>query len=543
MQPFSVPPTHTQTDNRIPALRCDKDVGRKNRRWPQWRRTAQASDFLGILPFGDFQLAIVDAYVLEAGNQIIMQLERTIADIVQKLREGRFPNEQSISQGIVLRILSDLGWDVYDTNIVWPEYSTGEGRVDFALCDPPAKPRCFVEVKQQGKAEDGVKQALEYAFHTGSQFVTLTDGQTWSFYLPAEQGSYEDRRVFKLDLFERTTQESAEILRRYLERERVASGDALETARKEYRNRNRRSAARQAIPESWSEIVERGDEQLVELLTDAVESKVGIRPDENDILNFFSGLVASEPPVYVQPAGTRSVPPRSSSLRTGTGATGPTKTVRRSRSEAAARVYAVVDGAKPPRKGSVLSYVCETIAAAGGKASFETISESVISGGHQGARSGKPVTAKNMTDTVWHGVQSGTLRVVAGKPVNVSSAYKGKPSDSVRSGTGILRGEDFSYGSAKDAMVFVLGELAKSDPSFLQRCSQHPAFRGRKRRHVAQHAADLYPGRPDLSKYHVPLPGGWLVGTNLNNRIKLRIIQGAAEVAGLTFGRDVVVEF
>ena len=113
-----------------------------------------------------------------------MQLERTVADIDQKLRDGRFPNEQSISQGIVLRILSDLGWDVYDTNVVWPEFSTGEGRVDFALCAPPAKPKCFVEVKQQGKAEDGVKQALEYAFHTGAQFVTLTDGQTWSFYLP-----------------------------------------------------------------------------------------------------------------------------------------------------------------------------------------------------------------------------------------------------------------------------------------------------------------------------------------------------------------------
>ena len=191
---------------------------------------------------------MVDAYEPGAGKKSIMQVERTIEDIAQKLREGRFPNEQSISQGIVLRILSNLGWEVYDTNIVWPEYSTGEGRVDFALCAPPGNPRCFVEVKQPGKAEDGVKQALEYAFHTGAQFVTLTDGQTWSFYLPAEQGSYEDRRVFKLDLFERTERESAEILQRYLERERLASGEALKTARQEYRDRNRRSAARQAIP-------------------------------------------------------------------------------------------------------------------------------------------------------------------------------------------------------------------------------------------------------------------------------------------------------
>ena len=76
-----------------------------------------------------------------------MPLEATLADIGNKLREGRFPNERAISQGIVLRVLSEMGWNVYDTNIVWSEYSTGEGRVDFALCEPPAKPRVFVEQK------------------------------------------------------------------------------------------------------------------------------------------------------------------------------------------------------------------------------------------------------------------------------------------------------------------------------------------------------------------------------------------------------------
>ncbi len=381
-----------------------------------------------------------------------MQIERTIADIVQKLREGRFPNEQSISQGIVLRVLSDLGWDVYDTKIVWPEYSTGEGRVDFALCAPSAKPKSFVEVKQPGKAEDGVKQALEYAFHTGAQFVTLTDGQTWSFYLPAEQGSYEDRRVFKLDLFERTKQESGEILRRYLEQERVASGEALDTARKEYRNKNRRAAARQAIPAAWKEIVERGDQQLVDLLTDAVESKAGIRPDESDILSFFDGQVAEEP---LKSSGAQSPPKR---LKKAQVSANPGRTKTKKSTTKKTR--------KPARKAA-------------------------------------------------HG--------------------------SVPKGSGVLHGKEFSYATAKEAMVFILSELAKADPTFLHRCSQHPAFQGRKRRHVAQRASDLYPDRPDMIKFHDVLPRGWVVGINLSNRSKMRIIQGAAEVAGITFGRDIKV--
>lgn len=39
------------------------------------------------------------------------------------------------------------------------------------------------------------------------------------------------------------------------------------------------------------------------------------------------------------------------------------------------------------------------------------------------------------------------------------------------------------------------------------------------------------------------LPGGWHVATNLNNILKKTIIKLAAEFAGLSFGKDVVVEF
>jgi hypothetical protein len=251
----------------------------------------------------------------------LMSLETTLTDITARLRQGRFPNEQAISQGIVLRVLQELGWDTWDTNIIWPEYQTGEGRADFALCHPPSKPAIFIEVKQPGKAEDAVRQALEYAFHTGVPFVVLTDGRTWSFYLPAEQGSYEDRRVYKLDLFERPSGDAASTLDRYLAQTRVESGEALETSRKEYRSRNRKSQARAAIPDAWRELVEKGDELLVELLASAVESKTGVRPDDDDAAEYLAGLgrtvfvesaprsTSSQQPL--SPLPVRHAPPRS----------------------------------------------------------------------------------------------------------------------------------------------------------------------------------------------------------------------------------------
>jgi hypothetical protein len=219
-----------------------------------------------------------------------VSLKATITDITTRLRQGIFSNEQAISQGIVLRLLQELGWDTWDTATVWPEYQTGEGRADFALCYPPKKPAIFIEVKQPGKAEDAVRQALEYAFHTGVPFIVLTDGKTWSFYLPAEQGSYEDRRVYTLDLLERPAVEATETLNRYLSRERVAAGEALQTARQEYRNRHRHSEARAAIPDVWNELVGKGNEELVELLARNVELKTGIRPDTDDVAEFLAGM-------------------------------------------------------------------------------------------------------------------------------------------------------------------------------------------------------------------------------------------------------------
>jgi predicted type IV restriction endonuclease len=365
-----------------------------------------------------------------------MSLETTLVDITARLRQGRFPNEQAISQGIVLRVFQELGWDTWDTTVVWPEYQTGEGRADFALCHQATKPAVFTEVKQPGRAEEGVRQSLEYGFHAGVPFVVLTDGKTWSFYLPAEQGSYEDRRVYKLDLFERPPAEAAEVLHRYLERTRVESGEALEAARKEYRSRNRRSQAKAAIPEAWRELVEKGDELLVDLLASAVESKAGVRPDTDDVAEFLAGL-------------------------------------------------------------------------------------------------GRPV----IVEAAWNAAPRPATPEFT-RPLHIPAG-----AESSRSGRLVLLGKVYPYHNAKDAMLITLRELAKTDASFLERCSQHPDAQGRKRRYIARTAEELYPDREDLRDMRESLPGGWLVATNLNNVLKKTIIRLAAEVAGLKFGKDVIVEF
>ena len=69
------------------------------------------------------------------------------------------------------------------------------------------KTAVFIEVKRVGGIKGGDRQLFEYAFHEGVPMALLTDGQEWHFYLPLEQGSYQDRRLYKLDMINRPVEE------------------------------------------------------------------------------------------------------------------------------------------------------------------------------------------------------------------------------------------------------------------------------------------------------------------------------------------------
>lgn len=200
-----------------------------------------------------------------------MAIEQEIEAIRAGIKAGRFPNEASVSQGIVLRLLNALGWPAYDTDAVWPEYALGGRRVDFALCSPPSKPIAFIEVKQIGQSDGAERQLFEYAFHIGVPMAILTDGREWNFFLPGEQGDYGERRVYKLDIVDRDATECAERLERYLLHSAVASGSAIQAARDDYRNVSKDRQMLAAFPKAWSQLIAEDDDMLLEIVADRVE--------------------------------------------------------------------------------------------------------------------------------------------------------------------------------------------------------------------------------------------------------------------------------
>lgn len=174
--------------------------------------------------------------------------------------------------------------------MVIPEYSISGRRVDFALCYHANKPIIFIEVKQPGKILGADKQLFEYAFHAGIPFAIVTDGKEWHFYLPAEIGSYEERRLYKLDMIEREVQESAFRFLRYLDFKNVSSGDSLDNARKDYKNISKQRQTKANIPIAWDKLLEEKDELLIDIISEKVESLCGYRASGDQIIQFLSTL-------------------------------------------------------------------------------------------------------------------------------------------------------------------------------------------------------------------------------------------------------------
>ena len=245
-----------------------------------------------------------------------MKLDEHLHEIRSGIKGGRYSNEASVSQGIVLRILHALSWPTYDTQVVCPEYLLETRRVDFGLCHPRRKPIAFIEVKQIGQSEQAERQLFEYAFHVGIPLAILTDGQQWNFFLPAEQGSYGERRVYKLDIVERDVPECVARLSRYLQYEAICSGGAIEAARSDYKNVSREREMRATLPRAWIDLVEEEDELLLELIADRVESLCGFKPDPDAVASFLRTNVALKvAPDITLTSKARSAPQADDGLR------------------------------------------------------------------------------------------------------------------------------------------------------------------------------------------------------------------------------------
>ena len=112
--------------------------------------------------------------------------------------------------------------------------------------------------------------------------------------------------MYKLDLLEREKEKACEILRKYLEFDRVRSGAAIEAAQGDYRSAAKKREAERSLPEAWRNILDEPDERLMELLAEKAENICGFRPSAEQIEEFIVETLIQQKPVVPKPSGTRS---------------------------------------------------------------------------------------------------------------------------------------------------------------------------------------------------------------------------------------------
>ena len=220
-----------------------------------------------------------------------MTLKEHIDDIRDRLERGEFPpNEAAVCDDIVRRIVHELGWPRYQSQIVYPQYPVEGGQVDFALCHPASEPRVFIEVKRLGNIEGADEQLFRYAFRRGVPIAILTDGQKWQFFYATGQVDYRERKVHELDLLEEDSEESAKRFNRYLKYESICTDEAVEAIQEDHEKRQ--VAIR--LPEVWNSLLEERNESLLDAVAKKMVNLYRYKLTDEQTLNFLRTLNRTE---------------------------------------------------------------------------------------------------------------------------------------------------------------------------------------------------------------------------------------------------------
>jgi len=203
-------------------------------------------------------------------------------------------SDQATREMAVNPVIGALGWNTFNPDEVAREFSVLGGRVDYCLRGQ-MRNLVLIEVKRAGTdLSEHQEQLLRYAFDEGAPLAALTDGLVWWLYLPMAGGSWEQRRFFQIDFRERASADAAMAIHRFLNRDGVIDGTALEEAQREFESQERDRRVLVALQEAWRRVL--GDPQglLRDLLSETVQEISGVVPDREALAEFLREVSGSE---------------------------------------------------------------------------------------------------------------------------------------------------------------------------------------------------------------------------------------------------------
>lgn len=183
-------------------------------------------------------------------------------------------DEASTKQAVVLRLLSFLGWDIFNVAEVYPDFSINSSTVSYALRIRNSS-KVFIEVKRVHKILDSYqKDLVDLAARDRVELAILTNGITWWFYRVSDSGNWKQQRFHSVDLLKHKPEKFVPELIDLLSKNKVAKGESMSAAKTLFQKKQQKLAA-DFLPEAWNHVLTQPNKIFVELLSEQTEKLCG----------------------------------------------------------------------------------------------------------------------------------------------------------------------------------------------------------------------------------------------------------------------------
>ena len=212
-------------------------------------------------------------------------MPQSLRDILEELKSRRKLHtlrDTELKQSVLLRILSALGWNIFDPSEVRLGCRVGGSVVDYALLDRDAVVVLIHIFRKGVKLQSQLADLIRFGSQTGARRVVLTDGISWWIIEPGSRGSWVSKTTYTINLYDQSIEE---VHNRFWE---LLSSERLLGAKEELKHST--GGVDEDLSEAWRALLDTPDMRLVELLADTVERQRGYRPDYADVLRFVDGL-------------------------------------------------------------------------------------------------------------------------------------------------------------------------------------------------------------------------------------------------------------
>jgi predicted type IV restriction endonuclease len=213
------------------------------------------------------------------------QIEAFIDDLKSNKKISSF-DEASTRQAIVLRLLSYLGWDIFNVDDVYPDYTANSVSVSYALRVKESN-KVFIEVKRVNeKLDNHQKEFVDFSSREEVDLAVLTNGINWWFYLISAMGTWQQKWFYSIDFFKQKPDVFISHLIALLTNAKVVKGQFIKTAGALYQSKRKKMAA-EFLPEAWNQIISQPSKIFVELLSENTEKLCGFKVDSKAIEKFL----------------------------------------------------------------------------------------------------------------------------------------------------------------------------------------------------------------------------------------------------------------